>query len=428
MHRSLQAALISTLFLSAGCAPPASLRTASSLAELREPVLLISIDGYRPDYLARGMSPTLARLAREGVRAEWMQPAFPSLTFPNHYTLVTGLTPDHHGIVNNTMDDADIPDRFSLSNRSAVADQRWWNQATPIWISADRAGLPTATMFWPGSEAPIHGMHPDDWKPFDASVTPIQRVDQILAWLDLPATARPKFLTLYFDNVDHQAHVHGPESADVNQALIETDAALARLVDGLQRRGIQRKVNLVIVSDHGTAATPQQQVIKLDDVVSLDGIDVVTLGPLAGLRPKTGHGNEVFSALLKPQSHMTCWVKSMIPTRFHYGHNPRVPPVVCLADTGWEISTATALAHRTGQHLGDHGFDNAAPEMRTLFVASGPAFACGVVLKPFPNVDVYPLLAHLLHIQPLHNDGELAPLQPALRDVARLGVAHSCPR
>ncbi len=419
MHRSLQVALLSTLFLSAGCAPPATLRTVFGVSHLHEPVLLISIDGFRPDYLDRGLTPTLSRLAREGVRAEWMQPAFPSLTFPNHYTLVTGLTPDHHGIVDNTMDDASIPDRFSPSNRSAVADQRWWNQATPIWISADRAGLRTATMFWPGSEAPIHGMHPDEWKPFDASVTPMQRVDQILAWLDLPPNARPQLLTLYFESVDHQAHLHGPESGDVNQALLETDAALGRLLDGLQHRGIEHRINLVIVSDHGMASTPPQQVIKLDDVITLDVIDVVTLGPLTGLRPKRGHGNEVFAALLKPQSHMTCWLKDAISARFNYGHNLRVPPLVCLGDVGWEISTTTALAHRTGPHLGDHGFDNAAPEMRALFVANGPAFACGVMLKPFPNVDVYPLLAHLLHIQPLHNDGELTPLQPALRDVAR---------
>jgi predicted AlkP superfamily pyrophosphatase or phosphodiesterase len=428
MHRSLWAALLPILLLPAACTPPSLLRTeASQLRKRTDPLLLISIDGFRPDYLDRDLTPTLARLAHEGVRAESMQPAFPSLTYPNHYTLVTGLTPDHHGIVNNTMDDPQIPDRFSPSNRNAVADPRWWNEATPIWISADRAGLRTATMFWPGSEAPIHGMYPDYWKPFDASVTPTQRVDQVLAWLDLPAAARPRFLTLYFDGVDHQAHEHGPDSIEVNAALVMVDEALARLLAGLNRRGIEHDINLVIVSDHGMAATPPQQLVKLDDLVDEDVIDVLTLGALAGLHARPGHEHEVAAALLKPQSHMKCWAKDAVPPRLRYGHNTRVPPIVCLANVGWQITTRHALAHRLGTHLGDHGYDNAAPEMRALFVANGPAFVCGAVLKPFPNVDVYPMLAHLLHIRPLPNDGDLAPLRPALRDTAPRSDAARCP-
>jgi predicted AlkP superfamily pyrophosphatase or phosphodiesterase len=350
-----------------------------------------------------------------------MRPAFPSLTSPNHYTLVTGLVPDHHGIVNNTMEDPAIPgQRFSLSNREAIGDERWWDEATPIWISADRAGLRTATMFWPGSEAPIHGMHPDYWKPFDVTVTPTQRVDQILAWLDLPASKRPSFLTLYFDTVDHQAHGHGPDSPEVDAALSDVDAAMARLIAGLRQRHIESRINIIIVSDHGMANTPLQQVIKLDDVVNPDSIDIVTLGVLAGLRARPGHESEIAADLVRPQPHMQCWPKDAIPKRLDYGSNPRVPSWVCLADVGWEITTSQSQSHRsgTGSHLGDHGYDNAAPEMRALFVAHGPAFVAGTVLKEFPNVDVYPLLAHLLGIQPRPNDGSLEPLLPALHDAA----------
>jgi predicted AlkP superfamily pyrophosphatase or phosphodiesterase len=428
MHRSLWTALLSILLLPAACTPPSLLRTeASELRKRPDPLLLISIDGFRPDYLERGLTPTLVQLAREGVRAESMQPAFPSLTFPNHYTLVTGLTPDHHGIVSNTMVDPEIPGRFSLSNHIAADDQRWWNEATPIWISADRAGLRTATMFWPGSEAPIHGMHPDYWKPFDASVTPTQRVDQILAWLDLPPHARPRFLTLYFDGVDHQAHERGPDSTEVNAALATVDEALARLLAGLNRRGLEHHINLVIVSDHGMAATPPQQLVKLDDLINGDAIDVLTLGALAGLHARPGHEHEVAAALLKPHSHMQCWAKNAVPPRLLYGHNPRVPAIVCLANVGWQITTRDAQARWKDTHLGEHGYDNAAPEMRALFVANGPAFVCGAVLKPFPNVDVYPMLAHLLHIQPLPNDGDLAPLRPALRDTAPRSYVARCP-
>ena len=203
------------LAFSAGCAttPPGPAKPA--------PLLLVSIDGYRADYLQRGLSPALAALARDGVRTS-MQPSFPSLTFPNHYTLVTGLRPDHHGIVNNTMYDIQLG-KFSLGNRKAVSDGRWWAQGTPLWETAERNGLRTATMFWPGSEADIHGRHPDYWKPYDGAVTPTQRVDQVLAWLDLPPGQRPTFLTLYFDAVDHAGHGHGPDSPQVDQALRETD-------------------------------------------------------------------------------------------------------------------------------------------------------------------------------------------------------------
>ncbi len=419
MRRTLPVFLLLSALLGAGCTSDA-LRPEEAIGPSGSstPVLLISIDGFRPDYLDRGLTPELAELARDGVRAESMRPAFPSLTFPNHYTLVTGLTPDHHGIVNNTMEDPAIPgERFSLSNRQAIGNERWWDEATPIWVSADRAGLRTATMFWPGSEAPIHGMHPDYWMAFDATVTPAQRVDQVLAWLDLPANVRPRFLTLYFDGVDHQAHEHGPDSAEVDAALKDVDAAIARLVAGLHQRGIDRRINLVIVSDHGMAATPPQQSVMLDTLVNPAAVDVVTLGVLAGLRAKPGHEGETAAALALPHPHVQCWPKDAIPSRLGYGRNPRVPGFVCLAEVGWQITTSEALARRTGTHLGDHGYDNAAPEMRALFIAHGPAFLPGTELKEFPNVDVYPLLAYLLRIPPEPNDGELAPLRPALREL-----------
>ena len=157
-------------------------------------------------------------LAKDGVQAASMQPSFPTLTFPNHYTLVTGLRPDHNGIVDNTMFDPRLG-RFSLGNRKAVGDGRWWDEGTPIWVTADQHGLRTATMFWPGSEAEIHGHRPDYWQPFDDSVTADQRVDQVLAWLDLPPDRRPRFLTLYFDAVDHAGHKYGPGSPQEDAAL-----------------------------------------------------------------------------------------------------------------------------------------------------------------------------------------------------------------
>ncbi|MDE1963389.1 MAG: alkaline phosphatase family protein [Xanthomonadaceae bacterium] len=387
------------------------------------PLLLISIDGYRHDYLDRGFSPVLASLARDGVRATSMQPSFPSLTFPNHYTLVTGLRPDHHGIVHNTMEDPQLG-HFDLKDRKAVSDGRWWDEATPLWVSADRHGVKTATMFWPGTEADIHGMHPDHWRPYDGKVTADQRVDQVLAWLDLPPAQRPGFLTLYFDAVDHAGHDAGPDSPQVNQALRDTDEALGRLVAGLKQRGLFDRINFIVVSDHGMATVPPGHVVLLDDLLPLDRVDLVTAGVLAGINPKPGTDFAAIEArMVQPHPHMQCWDKSRVPARLHYGHNPRVPQLLCLADVGWTLSTRGYIgehgAMRGKRTRGEHGYDNADPRMGALFVAHGPAFERGVVHPAFPNVDVYPLMAHLLHIVPERNDGDYRQVEDMLVPAAR---------
>jgi predicted AlkP superfamily pyrophosphatase or phosphodiesterase len=383
------------------------------------PLLLVSIDGYRADYLQRGLSPTLAILARNGVRAESMQPSFPSLTFPNHYAIVTGLRPDHHGIVNNTMFDAKLG-KFSLGNRAAVSDGRWWDEGTPLWETADRHGLKTATMFWPGAEADIHGMHPDHWQPYDGAVTPDQRVDKVLAWLDLPASQRPSFLTLYFDAVDHAGHAFGPDSPQVDAALRDTDAALARLVQGLARRAQLDRINLIVLADHGMASVPLDHSVLIEKLIPLDDVRTVSMGVLAGFNPKPGHDFAPIEAKLEqPQQHMRCWDKSRVPARLAYGSNPRVPRLLCLADVGWRITTADYLASHKGKvSLGEHGYDNAAPQMRALFVAHGPAFRDGVTVASFPNVDVYPLMAHLLDLPPAANDGDYDQVKGMLKPAA----------
>ncbi|WP_266158801.1 ectonucleotide pyrophosphatase/phosphodiesterase [Dyella silvatica] len=415
--------------LSAGCATqqpqPVATHAPMPAPAIRAvkpmPLLLISIDGYRADYLERGLSPTLAMLAKSGVRAASMQPSFPSLTFPNHYTLVTGLRPDHHGIVNNSMSDAQLG-KFSLGNRAAVSDGRWWSQGTPLWETAGLYGLKSATMFWPGSEADIHGKHPDYWKPYDGKVTPTQRVEQILAWLDLPAEQRPSFLTLYFDAVDHANHEYGPDAPEVRKALRETDAALALLVQGLKQRQLFDHINLIVVSDHGIAKVPRKNVIMFDKLIPLAQVETVSLGVLAGFNPKSSDAASMQSfakltaKLEEPQNHMQCWDKSRVPTRLVYGSNPRVPQLLCLADVGWHFSSTSELAKRKGKlSLGEHGYDNIDTDMQATFVAHGPAFLEGIQVKAFPNVDVYPLMIHLLGLPPAPSDGDFDAVKGMLK-------------
>ncbi|NBB51422.1 alkaline phosphatase family protein [Rhizobium sp. CRIBSB] len=390
----------------------------ATAAVAREPVvILIGIDGFRADYLDRGVTPTLSRLASEGVSAEGgMQPSFPTVTFPNFYTLATGLHPDHHGVVYNTMNDPGLPGRtFSLGNRAEVMDRVWYDDGEPIWVTAEKAGIRAATLFWPGSEAAIGGVRPSYWLPFEQTVPSRARVNILLGWVSLPEAERPRFATLYFDVVDTAGHRFGPGSPEVDAALAEVDAAVAALLTGLEARGLE--ANLVIVADHGMAAISGERIIMLDDRVPAEAFEAVALGPVATLEPVAGHEAEVEAALIGTSPHMQCWRKGELPDRLAYGRHRRVPAIVCLAETGWFIGTRgrTDPARISG---GAHGYDNLAPEMRALFIAHGPAFAPGVRLTGVDSVDVQPLLGRLLHLDVQAGDGRVGDTAGAFKPQA----------
>lgn len=384
--------------------------TAPAVAQAgKPPLILISIDGFRADYLDRGVSPNLSALAAGGVRAERMIPAFPSITFPNHYTLVTGLYPDHHGIVNNTFEDPKLPGVFKMSSK----EDAWWAEATPIWVTAERQGIVTGTMFWPGSETAHGGVRPRHWEPFNVAKPGMARVDTVLGWLDLPPAQRPAFLTLYFNIVDTNGHLFGPDTPQVNQAITVTDTAIGHLLEGLKARGIT--ANLIIVADHGMAATAPERTVVLDDLVDLKSVHVVFDDAVTGIDiPNTPQGEAARGALLKPHDHMTCWNKADVPTRFHYGTNPRIPDVICAAEVGWLVQTREEQTKPHFPLRGEHGYDNQDPRMGALFIANGPAFKKGLTVKPFVNVDVYPLMTEILGLKPERNDGSLSEIAPIL--------------
>ena len=378
-------------------------------------VLLVSIDGFRPDYLGKGMTPNLDRIAAGGVRAQWMNPSFPSLTFPNHYTIVTGLRPDHHGIVHNTMSDP-VLGRFSLGNRAAVENASWWG-GEPIWIAVQKAGYPTAAMFWPGSEAPIMGTHPTRWNTFDAKVTYETRVNTVVGWLKEPLNTRPRFATLYFDDVDHEAHSFGPFSQQAKDAVVAADKAIGDLFAQLQRDGSLAYTNVIIVSDHGMAEVKATSKVNVADMVPSEWVDVVAAGQTVSFSPKPGFEKQVAARLIGKHERYECWDKVSIPARFHYGSNARVPQIVCLMQVGWDAlnpSTYEKSITQT-QTRGSHGFDPNAADMRAMFIATGPDIAQGKVISPFDNVDVYPLMIKLLGVPGAANDGDFAPVRGVLR-------------
>lgn len=377
-------------------------------------LLLVSLDGVHPDQLGRGNTPTLDRLAREGVQAEWMRPSYPSLTFPNHYTLVTGLRPDRHGIVHNTMRDDDLGS-FTLSNRDAVGDGRWWG-GEPLWISAERAGLPTATLSWPGSEADVQGIRPTRWHLFDADRPKTERIEMVLGWLNESDDTRPRFATLYFEHPDSAAHAYGPDSTQMHEAMAMVDAMMGQLLEGIERNGLDDRVNMVIVSDHGMAAVPAGQRIAIEDMVAPDIAEVVSAGQVVGFAPLPGRIAAAESALLGAHDQYDCWRKQELPGRWHYGLHPRVPAIVCQMHEGWDAVPGSFLERIPQRTRGSHGYDPALPSMRAIFIAHGPAFHGGLRLPGFDNVDVYPLLADLLGVAPAEHDGDAQTLRAALRD------------
>ncbi|HVE54103.1 MAG TPA: ectonucleotide pyrophosphatase/phosphodiesterase, partial [Ramlibacter sp.] len=306
-------------------------------------------------------------------------------------------------------------------NREAVADPRWWG-GEPIWVTLQKHGGNAATMFWPGSEAPIAGQHPRYWHRFDAKVTPDQRVDQVLAWLDLPATQRPRFITLYFDQVDHAAHDAGPHAPGTLAAMREVDTALQRLLAGLDARQLRGGTDLIVVSDHGMAEVPRGNEVHLDARVPATAIDVLTYGQVVGLFPAAGREHEVASALLGRHEHYGCWRKAELPPHWHYGTHARIPPVVCQADPGWELTTR-ARSRPEPPVRGEHGFAPETVDMRAVFIAAGPDFASGRRIAAFDNVHVYPLLAGLLDLPAQDGDGDLAALRPALSRAGRARVS-----
>lgn len=409
------AALAACLAVAACSSAPPRAAAPAAAAMRADAVVLVSIDAFRADYLSPERTPRLYRIAREGVHADGMIPSYPSLTFPNHYTLVTGLRPDHHGVIHNRMTDAGIGG-FAVADRKAVDDGRWWG-GEPIWVTAEKQGIRSASWAWPGSSAPIGGMRPSQWEPYQETVPPYERVDDVLRWLDAPPSQRPAMLSLYFEQLDKAGHDHGPGSVQVTRTLADMDAAIGRLYDGLAARGLLDRVDLIVVSDHGMATVGPGHAIGVEAMVDPSIAVAVSDGQSVGFLPRPGREAEAGQRLLGRHARYECWRREALPERWHYGRNPRVPPIVCQMDEGWDALYPEKLARRPADATrGSHGFDPALPSMRALFVARGPSFEPGTHLPAFDNVDVYPLLARLLGVQPAPNDGDVTPLLPALRD------------
>ncbi|HEV7968118.1 MAG TPA: ectonucleotide pyrophosphatase/phosphodiesterase [Candidatus Acidoferrales bacterium] len=377
-------------------------------------VVLVSLDGFRYDYATKYGARNLLAMATRGASApEGMLPSYPSLTFPNHYTIVTGLYPEHHGIVANSFYDPARKESFSLSNPKSTGDGSWYG-GTPLWVLAEEQGMRAACFFWPSSDAEIQGKRPSYYlAPYDDKYPDEQRVEQVFAWLRLPPEKRPHFITLYFPNTDHAGHAYGPDAPETGEAVRHVDEMMGKLSEGIAASGLP--VDLIVLADHGME-TLKGGWVNLDQWADLSQFE--TSGPLLYAKSEVDAA-KAYQSLVGASDTFQVYRRAQVPAYLHFNSNPREGDPVVVPTGPYSIvahdpnsSSGTRMPPRGG-----HGYDpRQMPSMKAIFFVAGPDIRAGVTVASFENVDVYPLIAKILELQSGPIDGNLRTLQGILKN------------
>jgi predicted AlkP superfamily pyrophosphatase or phosphodiesterase len=378
-------------------------------------VVLVSLDGFSSRYVQQLQPATISAMAEQGVWAErGLTPVYPTKTFPNHYSLATGLHPAKHGIVGNTFYDAERDDTYRISDREKVEDGTWYD-GEPLWVTAERQGMVAACYYWVGSEADVAGVRPSHWRIHDQDMPNSDRVNQVLDWLAYPAEFRPHFLTLYFSVTDNVGHDFGPDSPELAAAVVDADRELGRLMAGIEALNHGDQVSVVVVSDHGMDGyTPETTAYIADAVGDMGGIRATESGPHSNLWVDGGpeRVREVRDAINEGLEHVSAYLADETPEGLHYRNNPRIGDIVLVPDSGWVVYPVNDRPARTGF---THGWDSRNLAMRALMVAAGPRLTPGGRINEVSAVDIYPLVAELLGLTPAAGlDGSLEPWRGVL--------------
>ncbi|KAM6083859.1 ectonucleotide pyrophosphatase/phosphodiesterase family member 1 isoform 3-T3 [Theristicus caerulescens] len=365
----------------------------------KSPVLLFSLDGFRAEYLQTwgGLLPVISKLQKCGTYTSSMRPVYPSKTFPNHYSIVTGLYPESHGIIDNKMYDPKRNASFTLKSEEKFNPQ--WYQGQPIWLTAMYQGLKAGTFFWPGSDVAVNGTFPNLYEKYNSSIPFEERVVTVLRWLQLPEDKRPHFYTLYLEEPDSSGHKFGPVSSGVIMALQRVDNIVGMLMDGLKQMNLHKCLNIIFISDHGMEAGSCRKTAYLNTY--LDNVQdfIVVPGPAARLRPNNVP-DEYFSfnyegivrnlTCMEPNQPFKAYMKQLLPKRFHYSYNDRIEPLHFYLDSQWQLARKPLeIKSCTG---GFHGSDNRFPSMQAIFIGFGPGFKFRNQVDPFENIEVYNLM------------------------------------
>jgi predicted AlkP superfamily pyrophosphatase or phosphodiesterase len=397
--------------------------------------IIISLDGFRADFLLRNLTPRLNTFVQEGVSPLYMSPSFPSVTFPNHFTLATGLYPEAHGVVGNSFWDPDLKEEFFYTNTKVSMQSKWWN-GEPFWVTAEKQGVRSAIHMWPGSEAHLGEIEPAYVDKYNGKEKLSNKANRILELLDRPgmenpnvdtADMRPQLIAAYVPNVDADGHRFGPNSTEIRSTIQEADKMMDGIFLGLEARNLTNIVNVIVVSDHGMATTDVSRMIQMDDLVDLGKIDHIDGWPLVGLRPKSSADvEEMYDALAgkaKTNPNFDVYLRDVnMPERYHFSQNERIAPLWIVPKAGWAIVTKDEfdIEEAKAKNLeyspkGLHGYDHEHPLMRAIFIARGPAFphTPGSKLEAFQNIEVYNIVCDSLGLEPAANNGTLRlPLKP----------------
>lgn len=363
-------------------------------------LVLISIDGFGWDYLSNYRTPALDRIAAAGVRAESMRPVFPSLTFPNHYSIATGLYPREHGIVHNHFPDSARDRWYHFWDRSSVEDGSWYG-GEPVWVTAEKNGMVAAACYFVGTEAAIQGVSPSHWYPFDASVAASDRVARVIDWLTWPADRRPHLITLYFEHVDTAGHDFGRGSAELAAAVAEVDANIGRLLDAIGELGLADETYVLVVSDHGQASyvDPAASFV-LGDHIDPEGLEITAGGAYAWIyqqQPDRERATGIRDAINGNWSHGRAVLRDEAPAEWRVSDDSRYPEIFVVPEPGYAVVTDREEVQRLKK--GDHGWDPAHKAMHGIFLAAGPTLPEGVTIGEVSAIDVYPLMLELLQIE-----------------------------
>ena len=362
-------------------------------------LVVVSFDGFRTDYLDRFDLPNFRRVMQRGARARALRPVFPSSTFANHYSLVTGLYPERHGLVENSFYDPARKAPYSFRDDRAVGDGSWY-RGEPIWVTAETQGMVSACFFWPGSEAPITGVRPTFWNKYEGTIPNAVRVETVLEWLRLPTDRRPHVITLYFSELDSASHNGSLDGDGVARAAQSLDASLGQLLDGVDALPIRHRIYLLLTSDHGMAETSAEQAVRLDTLIDPARVRVGFSGPVASLHvTDAGDARAIRDQINQRLTHGRAYLREEIPERLHYRANPRIGDILILMDEGWRLTTSVVTRALIQKQWGDHGWDNGLESMRAIFILAGPGIGQGITIPEVENIDVYPLMTELLGLR-----------------------------
>lgn len=378
-------------------------------------VLLLSFDGFRWDYLNRGITPNLEKIRQNGVSAISFRPSFPSKTFPNHISIITGMYPENHGIINNYFIDPFSKLKYRMNDTASIRDGRWY-LGEAFWETAERNGIKTASYFWPGSEINISYRRPSYFEYYDHNRPYQQKVKGVIDWLKLPFDKRPHFITLYFHETDTYAHDYGTDSPELNNAIKFLDEFTGYLFNQLSEIKMIDSVNVIIVSDHGMTDISKEKSINIEKMLEQFNCKYEDDGPIMFIEPLANNREEVYQFLKKNENHYKVYLKEEMPEYFHFSKNPFIYSIILVADLGWSLIT-NKNSNWLNHTKGNHGYDNNQIEMHGIFLAIGPNFKNHYQTGTLWNIDLYPLLCKIFNISPRSNiDGKLERIEFILKE------------